>query len=353
MQTTTTIGLDLAKDVFQVHGVDAGQKLTLKRQLKRRGVVDFFARLPPCLVGMEACAGAHYWARELGKLGHRVRIMSPRYVKGYAKRGKTDAADAAAICEAVTRAYVETVAVKSEDQQCLLMLHKTRDLLIAERRSLANALRAHLLELGIVAPAGHTGFATLRAKLLDDLDTDIAAMARAALLPLEASIGAHERGIADLEARIRAVHKVDETSRRLEAVPSVGVFGATAFAAVAADIKGYRSARCYASSLGLTPKIFGTGGEVTLGPITKQGNGYLRRLLYLGAVARLGAAQRAPHKADPNLLRLLAEKPFKVAAIALANRTARTIWALVVRGGDYIANHLPVVPMAAGQGALR
>jgi transposase len=346
MQSITTIGLDLAKDVFQVHGVDAGQRVKVKRQLKRKDVLEFFAKLPPCLVGMEACAGAHYWARELRQLGHTVKIMSPRYVKGYAKRGKTDAADAAAICEAVTRAHVEEVAVKSEAQQCLLMLHKSREMLIATRISLANAMRAHLAELGIVAPAGHPGFASLRARLLDESVTDVPPMARIALLPLEAAIGEAERGIAELEGKIRSAHKADETSRRLEAVPTVGVFGATAFAAVAADVKAYRSARCYAASLGLTPKIFGTGGEVTLGPITKQGNGYLRRLLYLGAVAQLAHARRAPHKADPKLLRLLAEKPFKVAAIALANKTARTIWSLIVRGGDYIANHLPVVPVA-------
>jgi len=350
MQSTTTIGLDLAKDVFQVHGVDGAQKVTIKRQLRRKDVLEFFTKLPPCLVGMEACAGAHYWARELRKLGHTVKVMAPRYVKGYAKRAKTDAADAAAICEAVTRTHVEQVAVKSEAQQCLLMLHKARELLIATRLSLANALRAHLAELGLVAATGHPGFALLRAKLLDEADGDIPPAARVALLPLEAAIGAAERGIAALEGKIRIAHKVDETSRRLEAVPTVGMFGATAFAAVAADIKAYRSGRCYAASLGLTPKIFGTGGEVTLGSITKQGNGYLRRLLYLGALSQLRVARAAPHKADPKLLRLLAEKPFKVAAIALANRTARTIWALIVRGGEYVANHVPAVPVAAKMG---
>ena len=346
MQSITTIGLDLAKDVFQVHAVDADQKVKVKRQLKRKDVLEYFGKTPSCLVGMEACAGAHYWGRELRKLGHTVKVMSPRYVKGYAKRGKTDAADAAAICEAVTRAHVEEVAIKSEAQQCQLMLHKTREMLMATRTSLTNALRAHLAELGIVAPAGHPGFATLRAKLLDEKCTEIPAAARVALLPLEAAISASERGIAELEGKIRVAHKSDETSRRLEAVPTVGVYGATAFSAVAAEVKAYRSGRCYAASLGLTPKIFGTGGEVTLGGITKQGNGYLRRLLYLGAVAKLAHARANPHKADPKLLRLLAEKPFKVAAIALANKTARTIWALIVRGGDYIANHLPAAPVA-------
>jgi len=350
MQSTTTTGLDLAKDVFQVHGVDGEQNLTVKRQLRRKDVCAFFAKLPPCLVGMEACGGAHYWARELERLGHTVRLMVPRYVKGYAKRGKSDAADAAAICEAVTRRHVESVPVKSVEQQCLLMLHKTRAGLVEARTKETNRVRAHLAELGIVAPKGPEGFQRLLAMLREQASSAIPRLARLALLPVVAVLDALAQSIAELDAEIRGALKRDETSRRLEAIPGVGTMAATAFAAVANEVRGYRSARHYAASLGLTPRIEGTGGEVTLGPISKQGNGYLRRLLYLGAKSRLGWARRNPGKADLKLLRLLKEKEFKVAAIAVANQMARTIWALLVRGGTYIPGHRPAVPAARALG---
>ena len=341
MKSTTTIGLDLAKEVFQIHGVDADQKVTVKRQLKRKDLLAFFEKLPPCLVGMEACAGAHYWAREIEKLGHKVKLMVPRYVKGYMKRGKNDAADAEAICEAVTRRHVEAVAAKTVDQQCLLMLHKVRDSLVGDRTKTTNIIRAHLSELGIVAAKGREGFDRLLAMLRDEKCTDIPPLARVALMPEVAKLASVEQGIADIDGKLKSAHRQDATSRRLETVPGVGLMGATAFAGIADEVKAYKSARHYAASLGLTPRITGTGGEVQLGPISKQGNGYLRRTLYLGAKARLGAAKRNPAKADPKLLRLLAEKEFNVAAIALANQTARTIWALIVRGGEYVANHRP------------
>ena len=285
MKSTTTIGLDLAKEVFQVHGVDADQKATVTRALKRKDVVTFFSKLPKCLVGMEACGGAHFWARELKALGHEVKLMVPRYVKGYAKRGKNDAADAAAICEAVSRRHVEEVGAKTVEQQCLLMLHKVRDGLVATRTEKINIVRAHLLELGIAAPVGQAGFEQLLVMLRDeackdDAGKDIPPLARAALLPLVAVLDAIEQSIAGLDGNIRRAHASDETSRRLETIPGVGMLGATAFAAVAAEAKAYKSARHYAASLGLTPRITGTGGEVELGPISKQGNGYLRRLLY-------------------------------------------------------------------------
>jgi transposase len=341
MKSTTTIGLDLAKNVFQVHGVDAQQNVTVKRQLKRKDLLALFEKLPPCLVGMEACGGAHYWAREIEKLGHKVKLMVPRYVKGYMKRGKNDAADAEAICEAVTRRHVEAVAAKTVDQQCLLMLHKVRDGLVGDRTRTTNIIRAHLSELGIVAPKGHEGFKCLLAKLRDETCADIPPLARAALMPEVAKLAAIETGIAGIDARLRSTHKNDATSRRLETIPGIGLIGATAFAAIAEEARMYRSARHYAASLGLTPRITGTGGEVQLGPISKQGNGYLRRILYLGAKSCLGQAKRNPAKADPKLLRLLNEKEFNVAAIALANKMARTIWALLVRGGTYVANHRP------------
>ena len=341
MKSTTTIGLDLAKEVFQIHGVDADQRVTIKRQLKRKDLLAFFAKLPPCLVGMEACGGAHYWAREIEKLGHKVKLMVPRYVKGYMKRGKNDAADAEAICEAVTRRHVEGVAAKTVDQQCLAVLHKVRDSLVGDRTKTTNIIRAHLSELGIVAPKGREGFGRLLAMLRDETCADIPPLARVALMPEVGKLASIETGIADIDGKLRCAHKKDATSRRLEMIPGVGLMGATAFAGIADEVKAYKSARHYAASLGLTPRITGTGGDVTLGPISKQGNGYLRRTLYLGAKARLGWAKRNPAKADPKLLRLLNEKEFNVAAIALANKMARTIWALIVRGGAYAANHRP------------
>jgi transposase len=265
------------------------------------------------------------------------------------KRGKNDAADAEAICEAVTRRRVEQVAAKSIDQQCLLMLHKVRDSLVGDRTKTTNIIRAHLSELGLVAPKGHEGFNRLRTMLRDDACTDIPSLARAALLPEVAKLEAIEAGIAAIDGKLRGAHKKDATSLRLETVPGVGLLGATAFAGIADEVKAYKSARHYAASLGLTPRITGTGGEVQLGAISKQGNGYLRRTLYLGAKARLGWAKRNPGKADPKLLQMLKEKPFNVAAIALANKMARTIWALIVRGGTYAANHRPA---ASAEGAL-
>jgi transposase len=343
MKSTTTIGLDLAKDVFQVHGVDAQQNVTLKRQLKRKDLLVLFEKLPPCLVGMEACGGAHYWSREIEARGHTVKLMVPKYVKAYVKRGKTDATDAEAICEAVTRRHVEAVAAKSVDQQCLSMLHKVRDQLVGDRTKAVNIIRAHLSELGIVAARGREGFNRLRAILCDEAYADIPRRARIALMPEVRQLDAIEKGIADIDAELRGTLKTDETSRRLETIPGIGLMGATAFAGLANEAKAYKSARHFAASLGLTPKITGSGGDVMLGSITKQGNGYLRRLLFLGAKSRLGFAKRNPGKADPKLVRLLKEKEFKVAAIALANKMARTIWALLVRGGTYSAKHLPPV----------
>jgi transposase len=350
MKTTTTIGLDLAKSIFQVHGVDGDQKVTIARAIKRKDLLAYFGKLPPCLVGMEACGGAHYWARAIAALGHKVKLMPAKYVKAYVKRGKTDASDAAAICEAATRAHVGEVTTKTEAQQCLLMLHKTRDLLIATRTCHANALRAHLCEIGIIAPAGHSGFASLCAKLQDPTDTSIPALARTALLQALAALIEVQRAITNLDASIQVAHKADETSQRIKTANGVGVLAASACAASVDVIKAHRSGRSFAASLGLTPRISGSGGEVSLGSITKQGNGYLRRLLYMGAVSRLAHATRYPAKADPKLLRLLKEKPFKVAAVALANKMARVVWALVVRGGAYVANHQPTLPAARALG---
>ena len=323
---------------------------TGRRQLKRANVMSFFEKLPPCLVGIEACGSAHYWARELGQRGHTVRLLVPRDVKAYVRRGSTDATDAGAICEAVTRVHVGTVTAKTEAQQCLLMLHKTRAQYIETRTRYSNIIRAHLSEIGIVAPAGQAGLTSLLSRLADETDTRVPAGARIALRPCLDMLHTTQRAIADAEAAIRAAHKKDETSRQLERADGIGLMTASALSASADVIKSYRSARDFAASLGLTPRISGTGGQVVLGSISKQGNSYLRRLLYLGAAARLAQTKRHPENANSKLLDLLSKKKFKVAAIALANKMARVAWALVVRGGEYVEKHQPALSAARAAG---
>ena len=336
-----------------MHGVDGEDNIAAKRQLKRQDVLAYFAKLPPCLIGMEACGTAHYWARELMKLGHRVKLMPPNQVKAYLKRGKTDAADAEAICEAATRPRIKAVPVKSVDQQCALMAHRARELLLMQRTQTANAIRAHMAELGLIAPVGRDGMAQLLAIVVDEVNAQLPAPARGALAPLVASLAEIEASIGKCDAVIAAGHKGNATSRRLEKIPTIGVLAASAFTAAVTNPKAFKSGRAFAASLGLTPRLNGTGGKTTLGPITKQGDKYLRRLLYLGAVAKLAAVRRKPAKADPWLTGLLARLPFKQAAIALANKTARIVWALLARGEDYVARHLPAVPVAGAQGARR
>ena len=341
MTITTTIGLDLAKSLFQVHSSDSEGCKTGSRQLKRKDVHAFFAKQPPCLIGIEACGTAHYWARELIGLGHTVKMMPAKYVKAYLKRGKTDAADAEAICEAVTRPRIKEVPVKSVEQQCLAIPHKVRDLLKGQQVALINAIRAHMAELGLIAPQGRQGVLSLLSIIADDASMDLPLAARKTLWIAANSLAAIEASLAALDAEIHAAAKTDETVRRLQTIPGVGPTAASAFVASITNPKAFDNGRAFAASLGVTPKITGTGGAVTLGSITKQGNSYLRRLLYLGAVARLSYAKRYPTKADPKLVALLEQKKFKLAAIALANKTARVVWALLVRGGSYIANHQP------------
>lgn len=346
MTKAITIGIDLAKSVFQVHGVDTEGRVVLKRQLKRKDMIAFFAKLESCLVGMEACGTAHYWARELRKLCHTVKLMPPEYVKAYVKRGKHDAADAEAICEAVTRPSMREVAVKTVEQQSALMLHRARDLLIRQRTQAINALRGHLSELGLVAPEGHEGVKALVAIVADEADARVTPVARVALGTLVAALASVSKEVDALDAAILAAHKADETSRRLDAIPGVGPILASAVTATVGDACQFKSARGFSASLGLTPRISGTGGKVTLGPITKKGDRYLRRLFVLGATAVLGHAKRHPAK-YASLLAWLGGMPFKKAAVALANKMARTVWALLVRGGTYTAGHRPPALAAA------
>ena len=330
----TTIGLDIAKNMFQVHGIDAAEKVVVRKQLRRGQVMRFFEQLSPCLVGLEACATAHYRARELTKLGHEVRLMPARDVRAYVKRNKNDAADAEAICEAVRRPTMRFVRVKSAEQQGQLMQHRARDLLMRQRTQLINAMRAHMAELGMIAPQGREGIKQLLAIIANDEDTRLPVDARASLIVLAAQLEAMQTMIGSLERRIVARHRSHPDSKRLETIPGVGVIGATAIAATVTDPAAFRCGRDFAAWVGLVPRQDSTGGKPRLGPISKQGDRYLRRILVVGAVSMLRRAKLNPEK-YPWVTRLLARRPFKVVAIALANKMARVAWALLAKGGTY------------------
>ena len=337
-----TIGIDLAKNVFQVHGVDNQGKVLIARQLRRKQVMEFFAKLPPCLVGMEACATSHHWARELSMLGHTVRLIPPSYVKAYVKRSKNDAADAAAICEAVTRPSMRFVAVKSAEQQAALMLHRTRDLLIRQRTQVINALRAHLAELGLIADHGRDGLAKLVAIVSDESNLQaLPATMRQALGAVLNQLATLQRQIGELDRCIHAQHRASDVSRRLESVPGIGVIGATAIAATITDPTAFKSGRDLAAWIGLVPRQHSTGGKERLGSISKQGDRYLRRLLVAGALAIVQHARRHPDK-YPWVVKLLAKKSAKLVAVAVANKTARIAWAIMTKGGTYRAPQLAV-----------
>ena len=333
MEEVAIVGLDLAKNVFQVHGVRSTGAVAFRKQLRRAQVLSFFEALPACLVGIEACASAHHWARELRALGHEVRLMAPAYVKAYVKRGKTDAADAEAIAEAVTRPTMRFVAVKTKAQQAVLMLHKTRDLLVRQRTMLINALRGHLGEFGIVTPQGSAGVqAALRALHLEQ--DALPELAHAALRGLAGQLEALGAEIESLERRILSWHRADETSRRLATIPGIGPITASAMAASAPDPALFRSGRQFAAWLGLTPRAHSSGGKERQVGISKMGNGYLRRLLVVGATAVLRMArQRGTGSAW--VKGLLERKKPKAAAVALANKTARIAWVLMVRQEVY------------------
>ena len=338
----TTIGLDIAKNVFQVHGIDGDDKVVVRKQLRRSQVMRFFQDLAPCLVGFEACATAHHWARELTKLGHEVRLMPARDVKAYVKRNKNDAADAEAICEAVRRPTMRFVQVKSAEQQAQLMQHRTRDLLMRQRTQLINAIRAHMAELGITAPQGRDGIKQLLAIIAGEQDTRLPVDARASLMVLAAQLQAIQTTIVLLEKRIVARHRSNQDSKRLQTIPGVGVIGATAIAATVTDPAAFRSGRDFAAWVGLVPQQDSTGGKPRLGPISKQGDRYLQRILVGGAVSILRRAKLNPQR-YPWVTRLLARRPFKVVAIALANKMARVAWALLAKGGTYRRPRLAAV----------
>jgi transposase len=334
MGEVSTIGLDIAKSVFQVHGVDGAGAVVIRKRVSRLKLLQFFAALPPCLVGIEACPSAHHWGRELQALGHNVRLMPPSYVKAYLKRSKNDANDAAAICEAVTRPSMRFVPVKSKEQQTALLLHRARQLLVRQRTMLSNALRGHLAELGIVSAKGRNGIGELLRIIADGADNRIAPATRAILEVMARQYSAIGVEIGSIDKSILAWHRSCEASRRLEQIPGIGPIVATALVAEVGDWREFHSGRNLAAWIGLVPKQHSTGGKDKLGSITKQGNRYLRWLLVAGAMAVIRYARQHGTK-RPWLTRIMGRRPAKVAAVALANKIARMAWAIMVRSERY------------------
>ena len=333
MGDITTIGLDLAKSVFQVHAVDEMGSVVMRKRLRRSQVLAFFAEIPPCLIGLEACATAHHWARELIALGHEARLMPPNYVKAYVKRNKHDVADAEAICEAVRRPSMRFVPIKTAEQQSALMMHRARDLLVRQRTMLVNALRGHLAEFGLIEAQGLHKVAKLIAIVTDENDGRVPDIARQALQVMVNHIEDIQVRIVGLEKQVLAWHKSNPVSQRLATIPGIGPIIATAIAATVADPNTFRSGREFAAWLGLVPRQNSTGGKARLGGISKRGDSYLRRLLVNSAHTVLLCSKQA--KTNPWLTSLLSRKPRLVAAVALANKTARVTWALMSRQDTY------------------
>jgi transposase len=333
MNEITTIGLDLAKHVFQVHGIDASGAVVLRKRLRRSEVLTFFARLPSCLIGLEACATAHYWARELRALGHEVRLMPAQYVKAYVKRNKNDAADAEAICEAVRRPTMRFVPIKTAEQQAALLVHRGRERLVRQRTALVNALRAHLAEFGVIAPLGLRNVARLIDIVRDESDARLPDLARKVLRVLAEQVEQLQAAVAAMEEQLTAWHKNNPVSQRLATIPGIGPIIATAIASTVVEASGFRSGREFAAWLGLVPRQHSTGGKTRLGGISKRGNQYLRRLLINGASANLLRSKAT--NADPWVIGLRRRRPSLVVAVALANKTARIAWAVMHRQENY------------------
>jgi transposase len=334
MREITTVGLDLAKYAFQVHGADATGAVVLQRKLRRDEVLGFFAGLPTCRVGMEACATAHFWARRIAALGHDVRLIPPAYVKPYVARQKNDAADAAAICEAVSRPMVRTTPIKTEEQQTARVVHRAHELLSRQRVMLINAIRSHLAEFGIIAPPGPQHVAPLIMRI-DDPDTHLPTAVRQVLNLLARQLEALHGEINRLELAMTRRCRADPEAARLMTVPGIGPITASAILAGVPDAGNFRSARDFAAWLGLVPRQNSSGGKARLGRITKMGDRTIRRLLVIGAMSVIRWGRRKPGFADGWLGRMVDRKPIKVAAVAMANKTARIVWAMLARGETY------------------
>ncbi|MHB8348551.1 MAG: IS110 family RNA-guided transposase [Acidiferrobacterales bacterium] len=342
----TTIGIDLAKAVFAVHGVDAHGKAVLKKQLKREQVLTFFGNLEPCLIGMEACGSAHHWARKLSALGHTVKLMAPQFVKPYVKTMKNDAADAEAICEAVARPTMRFVPGKTVEAQALLAVHRARQGFVKARTAQANQIRGLLAEFGVVIPKSITYIAQRLPSILEDAENGLPDTLRPLMARLAAHLQALDREAAELEAQIVRWHRQNAESRRLAEIPGIGPITASALVASVGDAKRFRNGRQLAAFLGLVPRQHSSGGKPTLLGISKHGDVYLRTLLIHGARAVVRVAERRTDPTDTWLKRLLDRRHKNVAAVALASKNARTAWALLAQGRDYRPDYTPT-PMAA------
>lgn len=337
MEKVSIIGVDLAKNVFQVHGATADGSVAFRRKLTRAKFLAFFSEQSPCIVAMEACASAHHWAREIGQMGHDVRLIAPAYVKPFVKRQKNDAADAEAIAEAASRPTMRFVAVKTAEKQSDAMTFKTRDLLVRQKTQTINALRGHLAEYGIVAPQGTAHVSRLKAALEDEdvpIPSAVVDLSRLLIDHIDALI----RQIEDLSKRIQRQARSDDTARRLMSIPGVGPICAVALEALAPPAESFTKGRDFAAWVGLTPRQNSTGGKTRLGKTSKMGQRDLRRLLIIGAMAVVQAADRKGAPAGSWLARMLARKPRMLVAVALANKMARVAWALMHRGGVYRAS---------------
>jgi transposase len=338
----TTVGIDLAKNVFQVHGVDARGKVALCKQVKRAQVAVFFANLPPCLIGMEACASAHHWARKLQGFGHTVRLIAPQFVKPYVKTNKNDVADAEAICEAVSRPNMRFVAIKSIEQQAILSVHRVRQGFVKARTAQANQIRGLLGEFGLVMPQGIYNVAKRVPEILEDASNELPVPFRHLIDRLTQHLKELDRKVKEFEQEIIAWHRGSELSRRLEKIPGIGPLAATALVASIADAHSFKSGRQVSAWLGLVPRQSSSGGKPTLLGISKRGNTYLRTLLIHGARSAILAAKNKVDNTQGWLTDLLKRRHPNIAAVALANKNVRTVWAMLAHGREFKADYVPI-----------
>jgi transposase len=338
----TTVGIDLAKNVFQMHGVDARGKVALRRQLRREQVARFFVNLPPCLIGMEACASAHYWGRTLERFGHTVRLMAPQFVKPYVKANKNDVADAEAICEAVGRPSMRFVPIKSIEQQGILSVHRVRQGFVKARTAQANQIRGLLGEFGLVIPKGICHVARCVPALLEDASNELPLALRQLIDRLTSHLKDLDQQVRELEHQIIAWHRGSELSRKLEKIPGIGPLAATALVASIADARSFNNGRQVSAWLGLVPRQNSSGGKSTLLGISKRGDVYLRTLLIHGARSAILVAKRQSGNKNVWLANLLNRRHPNIAAVALANKNVRTVWALLAHGRDFNPDYVPI-----------
>jgi transposase len=338
----TTVGIDLAKNLFQVHAVDERGKAVLRKQLRRRQVAAFFGNLPPCMIGMEACASAHHWGRALQRFGHTVRLMAPQFVKPYVKTNKNDVADAEAICEAVGRANMRFVPIKSIEQQGILSVHRVRQGFVKARTAQANQIRGLLGEFGLVIPQGIINVAKRVPEILEDASNELPVPFRHLIERLSQHLKELDRQVKQFEKEIIVWHRSSDLSRKLEKIPGIGPLAASALVASIADARNFKNGRQVSAWLGLVPRQCSSGGKATLLGMSKRGDAYLRTLLIHGARSAILAAQHKVDNTNGWLANLLNRRHPNIAAVALANKNVRTVWALLAHGREFKADYVPI-----------